>query len=268
MKRPTIGLHEGKRSLRRIDSPDNPYFKTWLALLDGRGVRKRGMFLLSGIKTVPEALRRWPDRFRFLLTADPAWLEAMTLPTGVEAVTLAPALFRALDPFGVNRPLLVGTTPPIPALDLQAPPQGLELVCALGDPANLGACLRSAAAFGVSRVILLDEAAHPFHPKSLRAASNAVFCLELHRGGGWATITEAAGPLLVLDGGGQPMDDFTWPAHARLILGEEGQGVPAALPGLRLSIPAAAVVESLNAVVAASIAMHHHYQRHQCHVRS
>jgi RNA methyltransferase, TrmH family len=238
-----------------IESPQNPQFKLWESALDGRGLKKNGKFLLAGLKTVPEALRQRPDRFERLLFADPAQIAGWPLPPGVEPVQLAPALFRALDVSGTGFPLLVGNVPRFPMIDLSQPPQGLELLCALGDPSNLGALLRSAAAFGASRVVLLEGAAHPFHPKCLRAASNAQFSLTLLRGPRWAEVNAAAGPLYALDGGGTDLTRFDWPTDLRLILGEEGQGVPADCPAVRLSVPTTGNVESLNATVAVSVAL-------------
>jgi len=49
--------------LRTLESPQNPQFKLWEAVLDGRGIRKHGRFLLSGRKTVPEALAAHGGRF-------------------------------------------------------------------------------------------------------------------------------------------------------------------------------------------------------------
>ncbi|MBP2227357.1 TrmH family RNA methyltransferase [Azospirillum agricola] len=238
-----------------IESPHNAQFKLWESALDGRGLKKHGKFLLAGLKTVPEALRHHPGRFERLLFTDPAQIAGWSIPPGVEPVQLAPALFRTLDVSGTGFPLLVGDVPRLPALDLSRPPQGLELLCALGDPSNLGALLRSAAAFGASRIVLLEGAAHPFHPKCLRAASNAQFTLTLLRGPRWAEVNAAAGPLYALDGGGADLTGFDWPADMRLILGEEGQGVPDDCPATRLSVPTTGNVESLNATVAVSVAL-------------
>ncbi len=239
----------------QIDSPQNPQFKAWAGLLESRGIRKQGQFLLAGLKTVPEALTRWPDLFSRILIRHPEWIADWPLPENVQPVVLAGPLFRELDVSGTDYPILVGQVPEMPAADLSLPPEGLELVCALGDPANLGALLRSAAAFGATKVILLEESAHPFHPKCLRAASNGVFSLTLARGGRWADLAQAAGPLLALDAGGEDLVTYPWPQNARLVLGEEGQGVPADLPATRLTIGTTGAVESLNATVAASIAL-------------
>lgn len=247
------------RPPRLIESPQNPQFKLWESLLESRGLKKQGKFLLAGLKTVPEALARWPGRFSTLLFADPAQIDGWSLPAHIDTVQLAPALFRTLDASGTGFPLLVGGVPDMPLLDLSQPPQGLELVCALGDPNNLGALLRSAAAFGARRVILLEGAAHPFHPKCLRAASNAQFELTLLRGGRWDDLRSAAGPMVALDAGGADMAAFAWPRDVRLVLGEEGQGIPDDLPVQRLSIPTTGAVESLNATVAASVALFSHY---------
>src|SRR5690606_39847209 len=113
--------------------------------------------------------------------------------------------------------------------DLTQPPQGLELICSLGNPDNLGALLRSAAAFGVSRVILTKEAAHPFHPRALGGGANAQFTLELAEAAGGQALTTAAGLRAAPDARGGPWSDFYWPEDARPVLVGEGQGLPADL---------------------------------------
>lgn len=238
-----------------IESARNPRFKAWEGALDGRGLRKYGTFLLPGRKTVPEALRRWPERFEAILATDADAIAALAPPAHLGRVVLARPLFERLDATGTGFPLLAGPVPPSARLDPAHEPQGLELVLALGDPSNLGAALRSAAAFGAARVVLMAEAAHPFHPKCLRAAANAPFELTLLRGPSWDELAAGPGPLLALDGDGEDIGGFAWPENARLVLGEEGQGLPAGLPARRLAVPTTGAVESLNATVAASLAL-------------
>lgn len=240
---------------RVIESPRNAQAKRWGELAESRGIKKHGEFLLAGRKSVPEALARHPDTFHALLAIDPDRATGLKLPAHVEKFRLSRAIFKALDTSGTGFPLLVGKVPEMARADLAAAPKGLELICALGDPSNLGAALRSAAAFGVSRVVLMEEAAHPFHPKALRAAANAQFELDLSHGPSWEGLGEAAGPVFALDADGEDMTRISWPRNLRLVLGEEGRGIPATLRMKRLSIPTTGAVESLNATVAASVAL-------------
>lgn len=244
---------------RTIDSAQNPHAKRWRDLLEVRGIRKHGEFLLAGRKSVPEVLRLHPGRFQAILACDPSEISGLALPAGIGRFRLSRALFDKLDVAGTGFPLLVGSAPALPQADLGIAPRGLELVCALGDPSNLGALLRSAAAFGARRIVLMEEAAHPFHPKALRAGANAQFELELLRGPSWKDLHGMAGPIVALDGGGEDMAGFAWPRDLRIVLGEEGLGLPADLDVRRLAIATTGAIESLNATVAASIALYAHY---------
>lgn len=247
-------------SLRSIESKQNPNFKLWESLLETRGIRKAKQFISSGRKTVPELLRQSPTPVKTLLIEDQEQLIELSLPPSVDCFLLTPALFKALDIFGTNFPLAVGEVPEIAQADLTQPPQGLELMCALSDPNNMGALIRSAAAFCVSRVILMTEAAHPFHPRALRAGANGQFHLQFLRGPNWSELNAAAGPCLALDNTGEPMANFPWPRDVRLVLGEEGRGLPENLNLKRLVIPISSQIDSLNATVAASIALFAHRQ--------
>ncbi len=249
--------------LHDIDSPQNPKVKLWASLLEPRGLRRHGQYLLAGRKTVPEALTRHPDRFTAVLTPEVEALDTLPLPDTLTRFRLSRAAFNRLDAAGTGFPLLLGEIPEMPEADLSTPPKGLEVVCALSDPSNLGALMRSAAAFGVTHLILMAEAAHPFHPQALRAAANAQFEIDFSRGPAWEALNNAAGPVYALDGAGRDITAFDWPADLRLILGEEGQGLPQGLTVERLAIPTTARVESLNATVAASLAVFLHYRQNR-----
>jgi TrmH family RNA methyltransferase len=232
-----------------IESAQNPKFKTWLSLCDSRGIKKAGLALLSGRKLVEEFLRSTPGAARQLLVSHKVRDD---LPASLQRFDLAGPLFRELDVLGTDAPLLVVAVPELPAWKPQ-PPHGLELVVPVSDPGNLGAILRSAEAFGASRVILTREASHPFLPRALRASSGAAFRLPLVQAGPLSDFTEIPG--FCLDMKGESVHGFAWPLNLHLILGEEGRGIPKDWRANRLSIPMNAQSESLNVVVAASIAM-------------
>lgn len=244
---------------RLIESAQNPQFKIWKDLHDSRGIRKHDAFLLAGRKLVPEALARHGARFQQVIATEASDIHALDLPAHIDRFRVTKALFEVLDISGTNFPLLVGRAEPLPDADLGAAPQGLELMVALGDPNNLGAVCRSAAAFGVSRVILMEEAANPYHPKALRAGANAQLALEFTRGPSLRALEAVHGPVVALDSTGTAMSAFNWPRDVRIVLGEEGMGVPEALAAQRLAIATTGNVESLNATVAASLALYAHY---------
>ena len=271
---------------KTIVSSANSIFSEWQDCLSAKGIKKHGLFFVAGERAVRDTLERRPELARSLVlcadrhvppdertlgpSAGPAsWLtlieRARELTRKNEprfsVISLSRALFDTLDVSGTHTPLLLAHAPKIEEAQLTLEPQGLELLCALGDPSNVGAVLRSAAAFGVSRVILLKECASPFHPKAVRAASAATLMTPLTRGPSIRELPELAasgqvqGPIIALDMLGKNITDFAWPKNARLLLGEEGQGVPESSNFTFLSIPMRSDVESLNATIAASIAL-------------
>ena len=125
----------------------------------------------------------------------------------------------------------------------------------MGDPLNLGAILRSAEAFGASRVILLEEAANPFLPKAIKASAGSSLRIAMEKG---PSLGALSGEFIALDLEGTSLPDFRWPANPRLLVGEEGpglRGLSSAVCLQKISIPVHGV-ESLNAGVATSIALY------------
>lgn len=236
--------------MNEILSPQNAKFKVWSSLLEARGIRKNARALVAGRKLVREFLEQNPAQAEELLVSIKG--EGISVPKHVKTYSLATPLFKELDVMGTKAPLLVVKTP---ALEKWQPdgPKGIELIVALSDPGNLGALLRSAEAFGVSRIILTEEACSPFLPKALRAGSGANFRLPLVTTGPLKELKLNSGFALNMDG--EDLTKFHWPRDLYLVLGEEGRGLPESLNLTSLSIKMAGQVESLNAMAAASVAL-------------
>lgn len=245
-----------RRRTRDIDSEANPDMKRWASLLQGRGVRKEGLALLAGARTVPEALRDFPHRAVELLVPRGTIEVPTDAPPGLAVTVLAPLLFRSLDTSGTGQPLLVVAAPDLPVWDGRI--VGCTLAIPFQDPENVGAVLRSAAAFGVEDVVLLEEAAHPFHPKALRAGGTAALRMRLWRGPSLKALAtqDLAAPVIALSTEGQPLTGVAWPADFLLVAGVEGPGLPPELRAHAVAIPMTDGSESLNAGVAAAVAMY------------
>ena len=108
--------------------------------------------------------------------------------------------------------------------------EGCTPVIPFQDPLNVGSAVRSAAGFGVTKIILTSDAANPFHPKSIRASSGAVFEIEFMRGPALNeifSIAEKSGiEILALDKNGRNISDVEFPSKFILIPGVEGPGLP------------------------------------------
>ncbi|MDZ7317195.1 MAG: RNA methyltransferase [candidate division KSB1 bacterium] len=135
----------------------------------------------------------------------------------------------------------------------------------LQDPGNLGSALRSAAWFGVERVWLSKGCVELSNPKVLRGAMGAAFRLaveeevdlmqrfaEAKKKGYciWAAVPVYGEPLTKQRPTGKDL----------LLIGSEAHGVAAELVETahrRFTIPKSGYGESLNAAVAASIALYH-----------
>src|SRR5262249_3362855 len=158
---------------------------------------------------------------------------------------------------GTKSPLLLVSVPPIPAWSDETPwPRGCTLFVPFQDPENVGAVIRSAAAFGAARIVLLREAAHPFHPRAGRAAGSALFQLPFYHGPSLAELRVENVPLIALDTTGTELFDAPFPDTFALVVGVEGPGLPDHLrKGELRRIAMKPDVESLNAATAAAIAL-------------
>lgn len=281
-----------------IHSRENARFKLIRSLSGSRGVKKHGLALLAGRRLIAECLRERLELAVALVESgrpeDARADDEAIVPAGLDPprYVFAPELFRELDFLGAGSPLLL-VRPREPAKwsdlsdgsDVSGDLGGLSVILPLSDPDNLGAALRSCAAFGVSRAILPAEAAHPFHARSLRSSAGQALrlpiitapplreLLNFWRGG----ATNARGArglpelpeLLGLDMNGDELSSLSArgePGEGNgadsakdmaVLVGEEGTGLPDEIPGRRVRIAMRSDVESLNAGVALGIVLYH-----------
>ena len=237
--------------IKKIESSSNPLFKKLLSLTKSKGVKEEGLCLVAGEKIIAEQISvTAPKEAFWIYTSEDPSLFAMQ--TDLQLILLSKEMFRELDVVGSEKPLVCL---PVPEIKKWAPSVALqqnELLCALGDPNNLGALLRSAKAFGIQNVVLLEESCHPFHPKAIKASSGACFGLNYFKGPSIKHLSDVKN-ILALDMNGKNVREFNCKGSWRILLGEEGKGVPSSLNCERVSIPYSGPVESLNATVAASI---------------
>ncbi|RPJ71272.1 MAG: 16S rRNA (guanine(527)-N(7))-methyltransferase RsmG, partial [Desulfobacteraceae bacterium] len=241
-------------TVRTISSDQNPFYKELKRLLTGRGVRKASRALVSGEKLVMEILSAHPRLGQ-------AWVSGPEQPppeaaAGLEWYQLAPGLLKEVDLFGTRAALLVIRLPEMrPWAPSEGFPAGASVLIPFQDPENVGAAIRSAAAFGAAQAILLAESAHPFHPKALRTSGGAVLSLPLRQGPALEAIPPDL-PIVALSAEGSDIRQAEFPAAFGLLAGMEGPGLPAAWRRRAVRIPIRPEVESLNAAAATAVALY------------
>lgn len=138
------------------------------------------------------------------------------------------------------------------------------LLDAVRDPLNVGAVIRSAAALGVSHLILSQDCADLYHPKTLRAAMGTLFTMPISRVDDMVATIEcvkASGRRVfaaALDENAAKLGEMPLVFGDCIVIGNEGHGLSAAVLSActqSLYIPMQAGAESLNAGVAAALFM-------------
>jgi len=240
-----------------INSERNRTFRVLLSLVKARGIRKHGKAILSGPKQIREVLADFPAECEGIIDTDGGDPDPEGAAKPLPRYRLAHPLFRQLDAFHAGPPLLLIRAVPHAEWKTVGRSQGCTLCVPFQDPANVGAVIRTAAAFGVSRVVMLKEAAHPFLPKSLRAAGSSIFRVPLLIGPGLGQLNACGLPLIALSPEGLNIDEFRFPPSFCLVPGLEGLGLPENLnPSAVLSVAMEQGVESLNAALATGIALY------------
>jgi TrmH family RNA methyltransferase len=126
----------------------------------------------------------------------------------------------------------------------------------VSDPGNVGTMIRTAAAFGWG-FAYTGGSADPWSPKTIRAGAGGQFQTSISRIGSiselgeWVTIATVARD-------GEPSGRMP-EGRVALLIGEEAHGLPESVVGAarhRMTIPTSGPTESLNAAVAAGIAVY------------
>ena len=262
-------------------SRQNPTVKRICSLTEKKNRRREGLFRFDGIKLLEEAVKdglelvyvalrmpmgeRTEERVQALLEKG-ALDESVLLPVS-EAVF--EKMTEEKSPEGVlcvaKLPAELHQSPAADALgELTCQGEKLLILESVRDPGNLGTVLRSADALGIDRLILTEDCADLYHPRTVRAAMGALFRLptltvpteELPRyiallretgrrlyAAALHTDALTVGELLLREGDG-------------FVIGNEGHGlseaVIAACDGAAV-IPMREGAESLNAAAAAAV---------------
>lgn len=237
-------------AMEPITSTRNPLVVDVIGLHRANQRKRRNRTLLEGPVLLAEALAAG-IRPELVLTVDPdRWSTAGERVVAVSETVLSRVgtTVTPQDPIAVIVP--PAPHPPVAPLRM--------LLWDVADPGNLGTLIRSATAFGAD-IALGGTTADPWSPKVLRSSAGTALRARIGRVSNPAEAAEGTVSAALVVDGGVPLDTLD-PGPHTLVVGSEAHGLPsdvAAACDLRVTIPMPGRVESLNAAVAGSIALHH-----------
>lgn len=233
-----------------------------------KGRQKTGLFLIEGFRLLGAAFEHgWPVESVIVCDdrASCTRLEELLIQHKLSNVAVYTAPRRMVEELAVTiQPSgIIALARQKPLLLLDAPPSGGRLLIAdnIRDPGNLGAILRSAAAFGIEGVYLSTGSIDIYNPKVVRASMGALFVLPVYPSTDLRQLAKQLGRarfgVFIADPHeGRVPGRVRMPAKWALVIGGETEGYSdlwresGAKP---LRIPMSAKTESLNSAVAAGI---------------
>lgn len=270
--------------MERIDQPDDPRLDPYRDLKGASRTRWNRPLIAEGYRVVRRAVALdWP--FESLLVSarrrgsdeiEPMLAELTR--RGVPLYEVEQSLAESLAGFNFHAGVLAHLRRPR-SMRFETWVEGLaadELIVGcpeMTDPENVGLVMRTAAAFGVRRMLVGTASADPLGRRALRLSMGAALKLRLLR---TSRFTESLERLrheqgvrvaaAVCDPAAEPPEAFARTGRRLLLLGNESRGLPDELERLaddRVSIPIASDIDSLNVTAAATILLYAWRQREE-----
>lgn len=240
--------------MKHITSRSNPLVKHVVDLHDSKHRKAHQQCFAEGLRVCTTLIEQgWKAKTVFIDAAHQSYIHHFDERSIIMVDThVMEKMSAAESPSGV---LCVFDIPP------QKPSSELTpgiVLHTISDPGNMGTIIRTAAAVGVSTVVIVGGA-DAWSPKVIQASAGtialvSVFLLD------WGTLLSAKRSLslasLVIKGGVSPSEI---PANTLLVVGNEAHGIPkehVAETEYKISLSMPGKTESLNAAIAASIALY------------
>ena len=235
---------------------------------------RRGLFYLEGVRVIEEALAT-----PFVETL---FFTSRLLDTERGAALVAHAQEQQVNALECSEDVIAELTDTVQSQGVVAVVRkpfwpefcaGVMLIAdEIQDPGNMGTLLRTAVGAGVKGLFVVEGSVDLYNPKVLRSSMGAIFHLP-H----WVVTRHAVLDLVeqydstlviadLLDS--KDYWDVRYPQNMAVVIGNEARGVHQDFRDralIRVQIPLAGSVESLNAPVAAGVLLYEILRQHRCH---
>ena len=176
----------------------------------------------------------------------------------LEPITVSAAVFDAI--VDAATPPGIAAEIALPSLERTGSSVFLE---GIQDAGNVGAIIRSAAAFAIATVTLDRQCADPWSPKVLRAGMGGHFAIAIRQVDDLPAAAAGARLICTVVHGGRPLREADLSGRIAWAFGAEGAGLSPQLlaqAAERVTIPMAGG-ESLNVAAAAAICLYEVFSR-------
>ncbi len=238
---------------------------------DPAALERAGLFVAEGRLVVERLLADGRYRVHSVLvtpSAAAALEPALSMQRKGDVFVREPTVLADLTGFDFHRGCLALAYREQPSMAIQELCRATRILAIEGvaNPDNIGGLFRAAFAFGIDAIMLDSTAADPLYRKAIRTSMGATLRVPYARGADWAAmfgqLRSCGFRVLALTphGDATPIGELQVGPSARLVIvvGSEGSGLTSRVLDLadtRLRIPVDPRADSLNVVVAASIAM-------------
>lgn len=269
-----------------ITSRQNPQILHAVRLQDRKHRQREKLFCFDGIKLCMEALMSDVEIARIFLRSSTAKsviariekeLPSVDFSSHVALVMLEDAVFEKISieksPEGViciakyidkcHKIVTINNIEELGAYPVTEN-ERVMLLESVRDPGNLGTIIRGASAFGIDRLIISQDCADLYNPKTVRASMGTIFRQHIDRVEDMPSAVRALQNdgrriyAAALDSTALRLGEAELCARDGIVIGNEGHGLSddtiAACTGC-LFIPMAEGTESLNAAMAATVCM-------------
>ncbi len=254
-----------------ITSKDNTAVKHLRSLSESKYRKKEKTFLIEGLKMVEEALR---DNLGVkTVVAAPSLVQhhgkgvlKLAESRGIDVLWVSERLMDALSENKTPQPVMAEVAMKQHSEEgLLANEAGLIILAhQLQDPGNLGTIIRTAEAVGASGLAITQNTVDPFNAKAIRASMGSILRLPVVHIGDIAAFMKTCKQrgfqtvATVLTAEKTHFDvDLRKPTV--VVLGQEGAGLPQDIMtdiDLRVRIPMANTIDSLNVATAAAVILY------------
>ncbi len=235
-----------------ITSVSNEKIKKIKSLTQKKYREEDKLFIAEGVKPVTEAIRTNKEVALICGTPDAVKrLPETALPVLEVTESVYKSVSDEVNPEGVLAVIKMPSLNPVKQTGKCLLLDGLQ------NPGNVGTIIRTAAAAGYKDIYLLDTA-DPFNPKTVRASMSGIFFVNLYKVTK-ENFSEYLKNIVVTDMDGEDIFSAKVSKDFCLAIGSESQGISAEVESIavkKVSIPMCECSESLNAGVAAGIAMY------------